>query len=91
MIKIILSALNLVLQPLIALIDIPVIPPEVQTIINQILGYIDSGLGIVDFFCPLNLIMPGLNFIIALEAAYVGYRLVVWVLGKIPFLSISDN
>lgn len=91
MIKILLSAVNLVLQPLIALIDIPVIPPEVQTIIDQILQYIDSGLGIVDFFCPLNLIMPGLNFIIALEAAYVGFRLVMWVISKVPFLGISDT
>lgn len=91
MLKILFSAVNLILQPLIALIDIPVIPPEVATIIDQIIGYIDAGLGIVDFFCPLNLIMPGINFMIALEAAYVGYRLVVWVISKIPFLGISDN
>lgn len=91
MLKILFSAINLILQPLIALIDIPVIPPEIDQIIDQMLGYIGSGLGIVDFFCPLNLIRPGLNFIIALEAAYVGYRLVMWVITKIPFLGIGDS
>lgn len=89
MLKLLKKLVSLILSPLIALIDFPVVPEGLAEYINKFIGYLKSGMGFIYYFLPMALVKSFITFVIAVELFMFGYRIVMWVLKKIPMLGIE--
>lgn len=83
------SLIGFCLAPFKALFDFPVLPAEVNTVVNALFGYIKQGLGILYFFVPQSVVLVCLNAFLACWLVEHTYHLVKWVMAKIPFLGIK--
>ncbi len=81
--------LSFVLDTIFSVVDIPIVPPELVEAVNFVFGYMRDGMSIVNFFLPLDAIAPGIDLIIVLFTVEHGYRLVMWILQKIPMLNVK--
>lgn len=70
-------------------INLPGLPSEVQTVIDTLFQFMSQGLNLVGFFCH----PPVLKVIVPLTIVFMNfdkvYKLVMFVLRKIPFLGIE--
>lgn len=89
MIKLLKKLVGLILSPLIKLIDFPVVPDGLAEYITKFLDYIKQGMGFISYFLPMTLVKALLTFVIACELFMFGYRVVMWILKKIPMLGIE--
>lgn len=71
------------------MLNFPAVPAELQSIIDQLFGYMADGMGILNFFCPLSMIRPALAVLVAVWAVEHGYHIVMWVLRKLPFVGVT--
>ena len=81
--------LTFVTDTLFSVIDIPIIPSALSDMVSDVFGYMREGMGIINFFCPLERISPAIDFFVLIYAVVHGYKLVMWVLKKIPMLGIE--
>lgn len=81
--------LSFVTDTIFSVIDLPVVPEGLVNIVDQVFGYMRQGMGIINFFCPLNRISPAIDLFVAVWLVVHGYRLLMWVLRKIPMLGIE--
>lgn len=79
------TAFRLLLMP----IDIPNLPPEVQQTISEIFTYISGGLGILGEFLDLDYLLTLFGLVLAVDIGMMLYKLVMFVMRKIPFLGIK--
>lgn len=70
-------------------IDIPDIPPDIDTIVNTALGYIRSGFDYMRFWTHWDFLLILLGICLVIGTAVRLYGLVMWVLRKLPFLGIE--
>lgn len=86
------SLLNLIIKLFIGLlsfIDIPEFPEDVIENIDSTLStIIDKGSSLIDLVIPYDFAKALLLIVISIEIAIPVYHFVVWVLKKIPMLSI---
>ena len=71
----------------------PELPASVTTIANSVIGYVSTGISIVAAFVGntcMGVIGVLLALVIAMNAAYLLYSLVFWVIRKIPMLNIRQ-
>lgn len=81
--------LTFVTDTIFSVIDLPVVPEGLVSIVDQVFGYMRSGMGIINFFCPLDRISLAIDLFVAIWLVVHGYRLIMWVLRKIPMLGIE--
>lgn len=89
MLKLLKKLVSLILSPLISLIDFPVVPYGLASYIDKFIGYLRSGMGFIYYFLPMALVKSFITFVIAVELFMFGYRIVMWILKKIPMLGIE--
>lgn len=70
-------------------INLPQLPADVEVVIDQLFTYMESGLGFVFLFFDMNLVKIMLPFVIVVANFEKVYKLVMYVLRKIPFLGIE--
>lgn len=70
-------------------ISIPEFPDSIKEVLATALDYITSGVGIVSQFFDLNYLFMLFSLFLIIEGALLVYKLVMWVLRKIPMLSIE--
>lgn len=73
-------------------VEIPSLPESVQGAFDTFLSYAGNAVGFLAFFIPspvLKLIGVLGGVYLAAYAVYEGYKLVMWVLRKIPALGIQ--
>lgn len=87
-IKLLLDVLYGVFAILTAPISIPGMPEEVTEFIAVALDYITSGVCIVSQFFDLNYLFMLFSLIIIVDAGILIYKLVMWVIKKIPMLNV---
>ena len=81
--------LQFVTDTLFSVIDLPVVPAGLVSAVDLIIGYMRGGMGIFNFFCPLDRISGAVDLFIAVWTIEHTYRLVLWVLQKIPMLNVK--
>lgn len=81
--------LTFVTDTIFSVIDLPVVPDWLVNMINQVFDYMRQGMGIINFFCPLDRIAPAIDLFVAVWLVVHGYKIVMWVLRKIPMLGIE--
>lgn len=88
-IKLVTGFLSWILSPILDVLNFPAVPAELQSIIDQLFGYMADGMGILNFFCPLSMIRPALAVLVAVWAVEHGYHVIIWVLRKLPFVGVT--
>lgn len=76
--------LLIVLRP----IKIISMPATIATVFGYVITLFASGVGIVAHYTHFEYICILLGVIISVNAFISGYRLIMWILKKIPFLNI---
>lgn len=89
MATIIKTLLGWVLSPIKAVLNVVQLPSELGTIISQVVSYLQSGMVIFDWLCPLDMIKPAVVCFLACWGVKHAYDLVMWILRKIPVLGVS--
>lgn len=89
MVTLIKKLINFVLSPLIKFLDFPVVPPEIAQILDVMLDYFKQGMYFVNIFISIKLMFSLLSVVVILEGIHYGYKLVYWVLTKIPFIGVD--
>lgn len=87
--KLLQGVLNVFLAPILGLLSFAIDLDSVGQFILQVLGYMQQGMSIINFFCPLSLVMSCLVTVIAVSAVLQLYHLVMFVLRKIPFVGVE--
>lgn len=70
-------------------IDLPEMPNQIRTYINQLVSYMNTGYKILNVYLPMDYIMLLFGIIIAVDIGINLYKFVMWVIKKIPMLNIS--
>lgn len=70
-------------------INLPDLPVQVETVITQLFDYLEMGLGFVFLAFDMNLVKIMLPFVLVVANFDKVYKLVMFVLRKIPFLGIK--
>lgn len=86
------SILNLfasALKLIFAWIDIPDAPSQVQTVIDQMFVYMKSGVGLLYILFDMDLVKVMLPLVLIVANFEEVYKLVMFVLRKIPLLGIN--
>lgn len=79
-----------IVNPIFNFLDIlPDFPDEFYNLIASFLDLIFENITVVGFFFNWNIIMTCLPIAIALITVPIMFKLVMWILRKIPFLGIS--
>ena len=73
-----------------ALGGLPSYPSEVVDAANLFLTYVRQGVGFVYAWTYAPVVKAMLAFMVAVIAVYEGYKLVMWVVKKIPMFGVSD-
>lgn len=81
--------LTFVTDTIFSVIDFPVVPDGLVNAVGTLFEYMEQGMGIVNFFCPLSAISPAIDLFVAVWAILNVYDIVMWVLRKIPMLGIE--
>lgn len=74
-------------------ISLPSMPETVTSVINQLLGYMLTGISVIRVFIGQQAMMTLavlLTLVLALNAAYFLYSFVFWVIRKIPMLNVRE-
>lgn len=70
-------------------ISIPTMPDQVKEFIAIALDYITSGFGIVANYVNLPYLITLFGIVLAVDVGMLIYRLVIWVMNKIPMLDLD--
>ena len=68
-------------------------PDEVDSLGQQIIGYMGTGVQVLRAFIgdtAMSVIATLLGLVLAMNAAYLVYSIVFWVLRKVPVLNIKE-
>lgn len=86
------SVLNLfssALKLIFGWITLPSLPAEIETIISQLMDYLETGMVFIFLFFDMNLIRILLPLVLVVANFDKAYKLAMFVLRKIPFLGIK--
>lgn len=88
-VKLLSSLAKLVLTPILSVLSLVVDLEPINTFVMQVFVYLKDGLSIVNFFVPLNLVMPAVTIAFSVYALLHAYGLFMWAYTKIPFLGVK--
>lgn len=88
-IKLLLDLIYGVFYLLTAPINIPSLPSDVHSVLNTIIEYCGTGIAILSNYCHLGYLLTLFGIIIAVDVGIGIYHIVMFVIKKIPMLSIS--
>ena len=72
-----------------SVVNVPPLPDGVMEIIDTAFGYISTGIKIVSNYTHFDYLLVLFGIIVALDFAIFVYRIILWVLKKIPMLGIE--
>lgn len=77
--------LNIIFAP----IQLPGLPSEVQTIVDQVIGYIVGAVDLLGFFLDWNMVKILIPIVIIIVNLDKIWHLIMFILRKIPFLGMQ--
>lgn len=85
LLTVVLNTLKLLLAP----INIPQLPDNAISSINDLFGYLEAGAGILANYTDLGYLLTLMGVIVAIDVGIKLYHFVMWILRKIPMLGMS--
>lgn len=70
-------------------INIPDMPPQVETYISMALEYINMGLGILSNYTHLSYLLTLFSTVLLIDIGIRLYHVVMYIIKKIPMLNIK--
>lgn len=70
-------------------IQIPSLPESVHDILSMVLGYIGTGGQILAAYTDLGYLVSLFVVVVGVDAGMLIYKLVMWIIKKIPMLGIE--
>lgn len=70
-------------------INLPDMPSSVSRAMEQMLGYIEAGVGVLSAYTPYSYLVSLFAIVVAVEVGISIYKFVMWVIKKIPMLGMS--
>ena len=70
-------------------ISIPGLPEGVQTVISGAFEYISVGVALLANYCDVGYLVTLFGVIVAVDAGILIYKIVVWIIKKIPMIGIE--
>lgn len=70
-------------------ISIPSLPDGIQSVMDQAFSYLEAGMGILANYTDLGYLLTLFGIIIAVDVGVLLYKLVMWIIRKIPMLGMS--
>lgn len=87
-ITMIMDVIYAVFSLLTAPINIPSFPDSIDAVLAQFIEYISFGAGILANYTHLGYLLTLFGVVIAVDVGIMLYHFVMWILKKIPMLSI---
>ena len=87
--RMVLGLMQSILSFILGLLPLPDVPAWLVELTETILQYMKTGMGIVLFFVPQAVVQGALDLVILIWTVVHTYKLVLWVLRKIPMLGIE--
>ena len=88
-IELLLDALYNIFSLLTSPINIPPLPDGVHSILSQAFEYISAGVGILANYTDFGYLLILFGVIVAIDVGVAVYHFVMWILRKIPMISVS--
>lgn len=73
----------------IGVFDVPPLPDETLNYLETATSLFQNGINLLNVFMPMNYMLICLGIIIGIDVAVMIYKLVMWIIRKIPMLNIS--
>ncbi len=70
-------------------IDIPPLPDEVRTIMNEVMVYITAGMELLGNWTHLPYLLTLFGIVVLVDAAILVYNIVMWIIKKIPMAGMQ--
>lgn len=70
-------------------INLPSLPDGVRDVLSATVEYIATGISILSNFCDINYLLVLFGVIVAVELGMYVYKIILWVLKKIPMVGIE--
>lgn len=71
-------------------VGIPSLPSNVTNILDQIIGYVVQGEKLAMSFVYGDVVVTLASLTVTVIGIYEGYKLVMWIVRKIPMFGVSD-
>lgn len=85
----IINVFNKITDFIFGFLNFPAVPVELSNSVSFVFDKISSGMGIVNFFLPLEQIKPAITCFLAIFTIEHSFTLIMFVIRKIPFLNIK--
>lgn len=69
--------------------ELPYFPDGITTVLDTMETYLLSGVGLLKAFTDWSYLITLFKLVITMELVFYGYKLVLWILKKIPMLGIE--
>lgn len=69
-------------------IKVPFMPAKVGELLGILLEYISTGIAILGAYFDMSYLLILFGIIILVDASVTAYKLIMWILSKIPVLNI---
>lgn len=79
----------MLLSIIFAPIQLPGLPSEVQTVVDQVIGYIVGAVDLLGFFLDWNMVKILIPIVIIIVNLDKIWHLIMFILRKIPFLGME--
>ena len=88
LIEALLGLVSLVIKGALAVLRLPDLPDTVKDTALDVVKWIARGCQIVAAFTDFTYLLALFAFVVTLSSAFTAYRVVMWLVRKIPFLNI---
>lgn len=69
--------------------ELPSMPDEVMDFVETAFDYIVAGVGLLANYAPVTYLLALFGMVLALDVAMLLYKLIMWVLKKVPNANVS--
>ena len=69
--------------------SLPALPESLTTVVSSFKTYLIGGIGMLKAYTDWSYLMVLFNIVLTMEAVFYGYKLVMWIISKIPALNVK--
>lgn len=88
LIEALLGLVSLIIKGALAVISLPELPAKVKSVALDVVVWIARGCQIVAAWTDFTYLLALLSLVMTVSAVFTSYRVVMWILKKIPFINI---
>lgn len=88
--EMIMNVVHLVFKLLTTPIKLPSLPSGVEESLNYYADFLTGGVKVLGYYFDLSYLLTLFGIVLAVEGGLLLYKMIMWIIRKIPTLSISN-